>query len=96
MTGPFSDGSLGQDYLRERIDSLDRVIANLLEQRADISAEIQMSRVSSGGARVDISREREVIGTYVEALGREGSDVAHTVLVYCRGANDAVPCERAR
>lgn len=82
--------------LRSEIDQIDRAISQLLKQRASISAQIQQARVSSGGARVDLAREREVMNAYIAALGPHGSDVANTVLTLCRGAiSDAVRSERA-
>jgi monofunctional chorismate mutase len=80
---------------RHLIDQIDRGIAELLKQRASISHEIQKSRVRSGGARTDLGREREVITAYVGHLGPRGSDVANTVLTYCRGEiDDATRNER--
>lgn len=74
--------------LRFQIDQIDRTIAELLKQRASISFDIQRERVRSGGSRVDLGRESEVITTYVNHLGERGSDIAHTVLTYCRGEVD--------
>lgn len=74
--------------LRFQIDQIDRTITELLKQRASISFDIQRERVRSGGSRVDLGRESEVITAYVNRLGERGSDIAHTVLTYCRGEVD--------
>lgn len=73
------------DDLRVQIDYIDVAIATLLKERASVSAQIQSARVGSGGARVDLGREREVIATYVSELGKDGAGVATTVLTFCRG-----------
>ncbi|MET7304923.1 chorismate mutase [Embleya sp. NPDC005575] len=70
---------------RSRIDDLDRRIIALITERVDISAEIQRVRVASGGARVQLTREMEVIARYREGLGKPGTTVALTLLELCRG-----------
>lgn len=80
---------------RFQIDHIDATIAGLLKERASISHDIQRDRVRSGGARVDLGRERDVISAYVGLLGTRGTEVANTVLTYCRGEiSDAVRNER--
>lgn len=80
---------------RFHIDQIDRSIAELLKRRASISHDIQKERVRSGGPRVDLGRERDVIAQYLGHLGPRGIDVAHTVLTYCRGeVDDAARDER--
>lgn len=96
MSEPINDGSLSVEDFRGRIDAIDQVISSLLLQRADASRQIQDARVRSGGARVDLAREREVISTYVTSLGQPGTDVAHSVLALSRGRVDAVPSEPER
>ncbi|GCD95461.1 chorismate mutase [Embleya hyalina] len=73
------------DAGRTRIDDLDRRIIALITERVDISAEIQRVRVAAGGARVQLSREMEVIARYREGLGKPGTTVALTLLELCRG-----------
>ncbi|MGW1991091.1 chorismate mutase [Embleya sp. NPDC001921] len=70
---------------RARIDDLDRRIIALITERVDTSAEIQRVRVASGGNRVQLSREMEVIARYREGLGKPGTTVALTLLELCRG-----------
>lgn len=92
--------AIGSDVIdghtqRIEIDQLDATIADLLKRRAFVSGQVQRARVRLGGARVDLGREREVIDTYIAKLGARGSDIADTVLTYCRGElADAVRDER--
>ncbi|WP_327295801.1 MULTISPECIES: chorismate mutase [unclassified Streptomyces] len=70
---------------RGRIDSLDDRIIGLIQERMAVSAVIQDARMTSGGRRVNLSREMEVLGHYSEALGKPGTGLAMTVLELCRG-----------
>jgi chorismate mutase len=70
---------------RERIDELDQRILGLLAERIAVSEEIQRARIASGGRRVHLSREMEVINRYSGALGKRGAALAMTVLELCRG-----------
>lgn len=86
MNDPRHDGSLSVSDMRDRIDAIDRAVASLLAERAAVSHDVQVAKVTSGVSRVDLGREREVIQTYTDALGRHGSEVGHAVLVFCRGS----------
>lgn len=79
---------------RHMIDDIDMRVAALLNERLHISRQIQRSRVRSGGARVDLVREREIHDHYMTRLGPVGRDVADAVLTYCRGSADASDHER--
>ncbi|MET9678008.1 chorismate mutase [Streptomyces sp. NPDC006482] len=70
---------------RERIDSLDDRIIGLIQERVAVSAVIQEARISSGGRRVNLAREMEVLGHYRDALGKPGTALAMTMLELCRG-----------
>ncbi|MFF4956623.1 chorismate mutase [Streptomyces sp. NPDC001222] len=70
---------------RERIDALDDRIIGLIQERMAVSAVIQEARITSGGRRVNLSREMEVLGHYREALGKPGTGLAMTLLELCRG-----------
>jgi chorismate mutase len=70
---------------RERIDALDDRIIGLVQERMAVSAVIQEARITSGGRRVNLSREREILGQYRDALGRPGTTLAMTLLDLCRG-----------
>jgi len=70
---------------RQRIDELDARIIALVQERMSVSGEIQAARIGSGGRRVHLSRELEVLRTYGGALGKPGTAVAMTLLELCRG-----------
>ncbi|MGW0464282.1 chorismate mutase [Streptomyces sp. NPDC003027] len=70
---------------RERIDALDDRIIGLIQERMAVSAVIQEARIGSGGRRVNLAREMEVLGHYRDALGKPGTALAMTVLELCRG-----------
>ncbi|MFF2650989.1 chorismate mutase [Streptomyces sp. NPDC058045] len=70
---------------RERIDSLDDRIIGLMQERIAVSTVVQESRIASGGRRVSLSREMEVLSRYRDALGRPGTALAMSLLELCRG-----------
>ncbi|MCF3103902.1 chorismate mutase [Streptomyces roseoverticillatus] len=70
---------------RQRIDDLDGRIIGLIQERMAVSAVIQQERIASGGRRVNLSREMEVIGHYSGQLGKPGTTLAMTLLELCRG-----------
>ncbi|MFE7760080.1 chorismate mutase [Streptomyces sp. NPDC057438] len=70
---------------RERIDTLDDRIIGLIQERTAVSAVIQQTRIESGGRRVNLSREMDVLAHYRDALGRPGTALAMTLLELCRG-----------
>lgn len=70
---------------RERIDALDDRIIGLVQERMAVSAVIQRERITSGGRRVNLSREMEILGHYRDALGKPGTALAMTLLELCRG-----------
>ncbi|MFF3453010.1 chorismate mutase [Streptomyces sp. NPDC002730] len=70
---------------RSRIDTLDDRIIGLIQERMAVSAVIQEARISSGGRRVSLSREMEVLSHFRDALGKPGTALAMTLLELCRG-----------
>jgi chorismate mutase len=72
--------------LREQIDALDEALLRIVAERARVSRRIQSVRMSSGGTRVELGRERTVRAGYRDALGDEGPALAEAVLQVCRGA----------
>jgi chorismate mutase len=72
--------------LREQIDALDEAIIRLVAERIRVSQRIQTARMNSGGARVELGRERVVLGAYRDGLGPAGPTLAEAVLQVCRGA----------
>ena len=65
---------------RERIDEIDRAILDLVARRIATSQTIQQARIASGGRRVDLAREMEVISRYEDAYGRSGTQIAMALL----------------
>ncbi|MDJ1135949.1 chorismate mutase [Streptomyces iconiensis] len=70
---------------RVRIDQLDARIIWLVRERLELSENIQRIRIESGGRRVHLSREMEILDHYSTELGRPGRDLAMTLLGLCRG-----------
>ncbi|MFI8997131.1 chorismate mutase [Streptomyces sp. NPDC053542] len=70
---------------RRRIDDLDGRIIGLVQERMAVSAVIQKERIASGGRRVSLSREMEVLEHFRDQLGRPGTALAMTLLELCRG-----------
>ncbi|MER7984006.1 chorismate mutase [Streptomyces noursei] len=70
---------------RRRIDDLDGRIIGLVQERMAVSAVIQRERIASGGRRLSLSREMEVLAHYREQLGRPGTALAMTLLELSRG-----------
>ena len=81
----LSGGVGGVPGGRARIDALDAELIELIRRRVAVSAEIQSARISTGGRRLDLRRETEVIGRYTQALGRPGTAVAMALLELGRG-----------
>ncbi|MFB7272273.1 chorismate mutase [Streptomyces sp. NPDC056244] len=70
---------------RERIDALDDRIIGLVQERMAVSAVIQDARIGSGGRRISLSREMEILSRYRDALGKPGTALAMTLLELSRG-----------
>ncbi len=70
---------------RMRIDALDDRIIGLIQERMAVSTVIQDARIASGGRRVHLSREMEVLSHWSDALGKPGTALAMTLLELCRG-----------
>ncbi|KIZ13561.1 chorismate mutase [Streptomyces natalensis] len=70
---------------RSRIDDLDGRIIGLVQERMAVSAVIQRERLASGGRRVNLAREMEILAHYRNQLGRPGTALAMTLLELSRG-----------
>ncbi|WP_432094898.1 chorismate mutase [Streptomyces sp. bgisy100] len=70
---------------RDRIDDLDGRIIGLVQERIAVSEAIQQARMTSGGRRVNLSREMEILNHYSGQLGKPGTALAMTLLELCRG-----------
>jgi chorismate mutase len=72
--------------LRTQIDSMDAAIIRLVVERTRISKRIQATRISTGGTRVEVGRERIVLDGYRKGLGPDGVVLAEALLRVGRGA----------
>jgi chorismate mutase len=84
-----ADAASGSDAhiaaLRQRIDEIDATLIQLWLERATISQEVGSTRVASGGTRLVLSREREILDRFRDALGADGTQLALLVLRAGRG-----------
>ncbi|GAA0500672.1 hypothetical protein Ade02nite_27500 [Paractinoplanes deccanensis] len=71
--------------MRERIDEIDQAIIDLWQERARLSQEVGRTRMASGGTRLVLSREREIVERFRAALGADGAQVALMILRAGRG-----------
>jgi chorismate mutase len=71
--------------MRERIDEIDQAIIDLWLERARLSQQVGRTRMASGGTRLVLSREREIVERFREALGADGTQVALMILRAGRG-----------
>ena len=71
--------------MRERIDEIDQQIIDLWLERARLSQEVGKTRMASGGTRLVLSREREIVERFRQALGADGAQVALMILRAGRG-----------
>ena len=71
--------------MRERIDEIDQAIIDLWLERARLSQTVGKTRMASGGTRLVLSREREIVERFREALGPDGAQVALMILRAGRG-----------
>ena len=71
--------------LRNRIDEIDNALIELWQERARISGEVGRVRIASGGTRLVLSREREIVDRFRAALGPDGTQIALMILRAGRG-----------
>jgi chorismate mutase len=86
--GPTKDSAEDSTIstLRLQIDAVDEALIRLVAERARLSKRIQAARISAGGTRVELGRERVILDAYRSQLGPDGSQLADAVLRVCRGA----------
>lgn len=70
--------------LRDEIDRLDSEILRLIKRRTEVSKMIGATRMASGGTRIVVNREMDVLARYRE-LGPEGRQLAMVLLNLGRG-----------
>lgn len=71
--------------MRERINAIDAKIIELWQERAALSQRVGATRVASGGTRLVLSREREILDRFRSALGADGTQLALLILRAGRG-----------
>ncbi|MCV2488472.1 chorismate mutase [Geodermatophilus sp. YIM 151500] len=71
--------------LRAEIDDCDAEIIALVQRRLAISREIGALRAASGGTRLSLSREAEVLTRFRSALGPDGAALGMMLLRQGRG-----------
>ncbi len=71
--------------MRERINEIDQAIIDLWLERARLSQAVGKTRMASGGTRLVLSREREIVERFRSALGTDGTQVALMILRAGRG-----------
>jgi chorismate mutase len=71
--------------LRTAIDDCDAQIIELVQRRRAISQEIGRLRASTGGMRLSLSRERQVLSRFRNALGPDGASLGMMLLRQGRG-----------
>lgn len=79
---PANPPEIGQ--LRQEIDELDAEILRLVKRRTEVSRMIGATRMASGGTRIVVNREMDVLARYRE-LGPEGRQLAMVLLNLGRG-----------
>jgi chorismate mutase len=85
MTAPTTPADPRIAELRDEIDSCDAQIIALVQRRLAISQEIGSIRASSGGTRLSLSREAEVLNRFRLALGPDGAALGMMLLRQGRG-----------
>ena len=80
-----AEGRPDLEELRAGVDRVDRELQRLVARRRELSAQIQGLRLGRGGGRYDVTREEQVVASYVAALGPDGAELAEVVLRICRG-----------
>jgi chorismate mutase len=71
--------------LRQQIDDCDAEIIALVQRRLAISREIGSLRTASGGTRLSLSREKQVLDRFGDALGPDGAALGMMLLRQGRG-----------
>ena len=80
---PTADAHISD--LRHRIDEIDATIIRLWQERAAISQEVGKTRVASGGTRLVLAREREILERFRSVLGEAAALLALLILRAGRG-----------
>lgn len=71
--------------LRAQIDACDAEIIELVQRRLSISRQIGALRSASGGTRLNLSREKQILDRFRDELGPDGAALAMLLLRQGRG-----------
>ena len=71
--------------MRQRIDEIDQALIALWQERARLSQQVGQTRLASGGTRLVLSREREILDRFRTPLGADGTQLALLLLRAGRG-----------
>ena len=71
--------------LRTAIDACDAEIIEVVRRRLAVSKEIGALRSASGGTRLNLTREKQVLDRFREALGPDGAALGMLLLRQGRG-----------
>ena len=71
--------------LRGQIDACDAQLIDLIRRRLEVSREIGVLRAASGGTRLSLSREQQVLARFRSALGPDGAALGMLLLRQGRG-----------
>jgi len=82
---PTPDTTAQIDVLRGEIDACDAQIIELVQRRLSISHEIGALRTTTGGMRLSLSREQQVLSRFRDALGPDGAALGMMLLRQGRG-----------
>ena len=83
--GAVVDAADAIDRLRSEIDDCDAAIIELVQRRLAVSQEIGALRRATGGTRLSLSREQQVLARFQQALGRDGATLGMMLLRQGRG-----------
>ena len=84
-TAAATDSTERISELRSEIDACDAEIIALVQRRLAISREIGSLRAASGGTRLSLSREQQVLARFGDALGPDGAALGMMLLRQGRG-----------
>jgi len=82
---PAADPAARIGELRREIDACDEQLIELLHRRLAVSREIGALRAASGGTRLSLSREQQVLARFRAALGPDGATLGMLLLRQGRG-----------
>ena len=71
--------------LRVEIDACDDELIRLVQRRLAVSQEIGQLRRATGGTRLSLAREQQVIARFQDALGADGAALGMVLLRQGRG-----------